>query len=173
MAVFIDVSISLGFSLNICSVSWTFLLSQSLTEVHSLSSLSSLCISPPCKVLQSQAACSIKFSFLIFSVETKSKCCYLNMGKILLQTLVHKFDLIPSAVLGDQRLILHLWIIHRQTCGVSEVIHVCKQGRCSGAVQASPAENAKLCSIYTSRCVHPVGQACFTSKWLKTDKTWN
>lgn len=39
----------------------------------------------------------------------------------------HKSDPMPSAVLRDQRLILRPWIIHRQTCGVSVVVHVCKQ----------------------------------------------
>lgn len=94
------------------------------------------------------------FFFFMFSMETESKCCYSNAGKIHLLILVHKFDLIPSAVLRDQRLIPHLWIIHRQTCGMSGVIHLCKQKRSAGVAETSHREIAKLWGMNSSGRIH-------------------
>lgn len=90
-----------------CERNLSYSLSQLISPWYcrflGLSSLSSLWISSLCKVVQSQAACSIDLTFFMFSMEMESKCCYLNVGKIHLLILVHKFDLIPSAVLRDQK----------------------------------------------------------------------
>lgn len=101
------------------------------------------------------------------STETEWKCFYLNMGKIHLLIFAHKFDLIPSAVLRDQRSILRLWIMHCQTCGMSacQVLFMYESKGNPLGKQRHPQQKKQCFTAFT---VNNVDKLLFAVDWRLT-----
>lgn len=112
----INMSTGLVFS----SVNETFLVLSVLPPFRPFSHWA-LCGSP----LLSKCFKASHILFPMFSTETESKVCYLNTN-------------LTHTIFRDQWLILHPWIMHGKTCGVSGVAHLCKQKEIHWGGSGSP-----------------------------------